>query len=374
MSRGRPPLAIGTWGNIAVRQLGPKKYRARCRFRDYDGAVRIVVRVSESRNKAEGALKEALKGRTTAPGEGDLTHDTKVAALATRWLLDMEDADLSRSTKARYRTIAETFIIPALGDLRLRELTVPAVDRFLRVNRKAHGAVTAKSARSVLSNMVGLAIRHGALTTNPTRDVARISVPKKAARALTVVETKELLANIAADNYADAHDLADLVTFMAATGVRISEACGLRPAQLDLDNALIEINATVTDFGLERRTKSDAGWRVIPIPPSTVELLRRRLNDPDLGTDEVLFPSPLGRVRDTSNTAADLRRVFDRAGFGWVTSHTLRKTVATRLDDAGYSARQIADHLGHAQPSMTQDVYLGRRAANPGLGRNLELP
>jgi hypothetical protein len=34
------------------------------------------------------------------------------------------------------------------------------------------------------------------------------------------------------------------------------------------------------------------------------------------------------------------------------------------LDDAGLSARSIADHLGHAQPSMTQDACMGRRAAN----------
>ncbi len=129
----------------------------------------------------------------------------------------------------------------------------------------------------------------------------------------------------------------------------------------------------MTDFGLEERTKNDAGWRVIGIP-STVKLLRRRLEDGDINTDEVVFPSPLGRIRDSSNTAGDLRRTFDRAGFEWVTSHTLRKTVATRLDDAGYSARQIADHLGHAHPSMTQDVYLGRRAANPEIAQILELP
>jgi integrase len=39
--------------------------------------------------------------------------------------------------------------------------------------------------------------------------------------------------------------------------------------------------------------------------------------------------------------------------------------VATRLDDAGLSARQIADHLEHSRPSLTQDVYLGRGTANP---------
>ena len=83
-----------------------------------------------------------------------------------------------------------------------------------------------------------------------------------------------------------------------------------------------------------------------------------------MNSDGVVFPSPIGRVRDSSNTAGDLRRAFDAAGYSWVSSHTFRKTVATLLDEAGFSARQIADHLGHAQPSMTQDVYMGRRMVN----------
>ena len=44
--------------------------------------------------------------------------------------------------------------------------------------------------------------------------------------------------------------------------------------------------------------------------------------------------------------------------------HTYRKTVATMLDRQGLSARNIADQLGHARISMTQDVYMGRRAVD----------
>lgn len=36
--------------------------------------------------------------------------------------------------------------------------------------------------------------------------------------------------------------------------------------------------------------------------------------------------------------------------------------VATRLDEAGLSAREIADYLGHEQVSMTQDVYMNRKS------------
>ncbi len=46
----------------------------------------------------------------------------------------------------------------------------------------------------------------------------------------------------------------------------------------------------------------------------------------------------------------------------WVTSHVFRKMAATILDEAGLSARVIADQLGHSRPSMTQDVYMGRKA------------
>lgn len=42
-------------------------------------------------------------------------------------------------------------------------------------------------------------------------------------------------------------------------------------------------------------------------------------------------------------------------------SHTLRKTVASFLDDGEVSTRKISDQLGHSKVSMTQDRYLGRK-------------
>ena len=68
-----------------------------------------------------------------------------------------------------------------------------------------------------------------------------------------------------------------------------------------------------------------------------------------------------------------------RAGtaFEWVVPHTYRKTVATWMDAEGSSARTIADQLGHSRISMTQDVYMGRRAVDASAARVLravELP
>jgi hypothetical protein len=65
-------------------------------------------------------------------------------------------------------------------------------------------------------------------------------------------------------------------------------------------------------------------------------------------------------LRDPSNTSDHLRDAFDDAGYEWVTSHVYRKTVATLMDEAGLSARQVADQLGQADITTTQRHYLGR--------------
>ena len=64
--------------------------------------------------------------------------------------------------------------------------------------------------------------------------------------------------------------------------------------------------------------------------------------------------------RDPNNFGRDWRRVREQLGFPNVTTHSFRKSVATLIDDRGLSARIGADQLGHAKPSMTQDVYMAR--------------
>ncbi|WP_285490132.1 tyrosine-type recombinase/integrase [Amycolatopsis taiwanensis] len=67
-----------------------------------------------------------------------------------------------------------------------------------------------------------------------------------------------------------------------------------------------------------------------------------------------------------------IRETRGREEFMFVTSHTFRKTTATALDDANVPTRLIAEHLGHARVSMTQDVYLGRKSVNPATAAALE--
>jgi integrase len=376
---GRPGLALGTAGKIRMHAT-PSGHRAVAWYRDYDGKCRQVERHAKTKAAAQAALRLALRDRARLNVDGDITPDTRVDVLAEAWFSGLEN--LSPTTLQAYRKRLDQQILPGLGNLRVRELSVGTVERHLRLVSDKHGPAMAKMTKSVLSGICGLAARHDALDRNPVRDTGSLKAPtKKAPTALTADEARKLLAQLDADETARGRDMPDLVAFMLASGCRIGEAAAVTWGDLDLDADTVDVRATivrVTGQGLIRKsTKTASGARTLLLPPWCVERLRSRAARPSasgkgVGAEGPVFPAPLGGWRDPSNTQADLRAAFSDAGFGHVTSHVLRKTTATVLDHAGLSARAIADQLGHANPSLTQDVYLGRQVASTGAATALE--
>ena len=60
------------------------------------------------------------------------------------------------------------------------------------------------------------------------------------------------------------------------------------------------------------------------------------------------------------------------AGFYEVTSHNFRRTVATLMDEMGLSAPSAADQNGHPKPSLTGEIYMGRKKRATGAAEVLE--
>ena len=107
----------------------------------------------------------------------------------------------------------------------------------------------------------------------------------------------------------------------------------------------------------------DAGRRTVFMPSWLVERLRDRRAARGEAV-ELVFPSANGHLRDPRNTSRGLANARERIGFPALTSHSFRKGIASALDAAGLSARAIADHLGHTNPSLTQDVYMTKSAGS----------
>ncbi|MGF1662837.1 MAG: tyrosine recombinase XerC [Kineosporiaceae bacterium] len=377
---GRPALPLGTMGEIRCYRLPTGKVRAVAYFRDYDGRTRQVERTGSSETAARNRLREAARERSRVTADGVITPEATVAAVAEVWWADVAAAvaagEKSPTTGELYRYRLDRQVLPGLGGVRLRELSVSRVDGFLRAVAERHGPSTAKSTRAVLSGVLGLAVRHDALAVNLVRDASPVRRPAKHRDALTVEQLRDLRARLARDAVAVDRDLPDLVDMLIATGLRIGETTAITWPSLDLDAGTVEVRGTVIrvkgeGLVVKQQPKSRHGWRVVELPSWALDMLRRRQGRDD-NPWSVVFPSPAGMLRDPKNTAGDLREAFDAAGYPGVTSHTFRRTVATLMDMAGLSARAAADQLGHAHVSMTTDVYFGRRVAATGARGVLE--
>lgn len=161
------------------------------------------------------------------------------------------------------------------------------------------------------------------------------------------------------DDTAIARDLPDLVDMMHATGLRIGETDAIKWSSIDLTNGFIDVGTGIvvrargSGLHIRESDSSKLTARTLSLPKWCVALLSRRQS---VASGDLVFPAPKGGLRDPSNTSADLKDAFTAAGYRWMTSHAIRRSVATLIDGAGIAA----DQLGHSKPSMTQDRYMNR--------------
>ena len=367
-------LKLGEHGDISTYRVD-SGYMADVRYRAWTGSLVRLRSRGKSKAEAQRNLTQALREALEGLGSGEFTKASKFEAGWYGWhAMFSELVDRGRrspTTLDLYDNVSKRIILPALGDLRLGELTPPLLDRFLRTVLTDKGPSTAKLCRSVLSNVCGWLVRQGGLAVNPVRDLTPIEVSDEAkvARALTVDEVRRWLAALDANEFARRHDLPELARFQLATGLRIGEAVGVTWADLDLDNGTVMIERTIVPVRghglIAKRVKSKTSERPLLLPAWCVELLKaRRVRM--AGFEGPVFPDSKGGWRDRGNVGKAIRRVREEAGFDWLTTHTYRKTVATELDHGGATARAIADQLGHSRVSMTQDRYMGRKVVNVG--------
>jgi integrase len=129
-----------------------------------------------------------------------------------------------------------------------------------------------------------------------------------------------------------------LLDILMATGMRISEALGLRWRNVELDTHPLIRVAEAHYKGHTNDPKTPAGWREIPIPPSLAAKLKKRRAESDWhGDDDLVFPTLEGKPLDDNY----LRRKFlgpiaEEMGVPWARKfHVLRHTACSIMARQG---------------------------------------
>ena len=380
----RPRLELGAWGKVTRTELPDGRWRARARFRDFTGKTRQREAYGPSGAKAERTLLDALRAEAGTAGD-TITGKTTVAALSKLWLTDPDLTETcTEQTIERYTSSLEHHVLPALGEYQLMEVTVSRVDRFLRTLAASTPGL-AKTARTVLTGMFKLAVRHDAVRANPVRDVRLPSKGKQPVQALTVDEVGALREGLRKWQDGTGYrgprrgtDVLDVVDVMLGTGLRISEVLALRWDDVDLgEHPTLTVSGTLVYLkakGLRRQphAKTASGFRVLTLPAFAVEvLLRRRVESFPTETNAV-FPSGAGTWKWPNNYRRTLREALKTIeGQGGISPHVFRKSVAT-LIDAEATLEAAAAVLGHSGTSVTSKHYVAKAAAAPDMSAILD--
>ena len=192
---------------------------------------------------------------------------------------------LASSTVESYRRDLRRYsaLLVGRGKTRLGDVTPADVAEFLTSLREGdaeHAALAVSSAARAVIAVRGLhafAVAQGLADTDPAREVAPPSPPRRLPKAITLEDVERLLdaAGPGPDDLsADPRLLRDraLLEFLYGTGARISEATGL-----DVDELQLDSDPNTLDCPMVRLVGKGGKHRVVPVGSYAVRALEAYL-------------------------------------------------------------------------------------------------
>jgi integrase len=339
------------------------------------GGSYVIVWRDRGRQHKEAfrTMKEAERAKgKRKQGDRQAESRERFDDYARRWVTTYNGRGgrgITASTRANYTRAIEKHAIPYFGRQRMKDLHANDVRGFITHLRDS-GAPAPSIRKYVLAVKVLLATAYEDrdIATNPAQGV-KLELPAPARERVRVLTRKQLGLVLAA--LPEQHR--PFFTFLAQTGLRISEAIGAQWQHVELGaHPHVKVRRQLY-HGEVRELKSRAGRRDVPLSPAmrdTLLALRgKRYGGPDAPVWATQRGCPLDahnlRARVLHPTATALGLVGDD-GKPWVGFHTFRHTCASLLFANGRDVKQVQGWLGHAKASFTLDTYV--HLLDSGLG------
>ena len=376
---GRPKLANGDWGAIKTSESRSGCWRARARYRDYDGAIHDLARQASDPADARERLVAAMKnyGRMHNANQ-TATPTMTIAELCAFFISNLEEeGTTSRQTRVGYESVLRRCVIPNIGLRVIKSLDIVDAEQFVQSLKSTGKRSNARSARNLLRRMFDDALRLGLIERNPFFSTKSVLRPTPTPRALTpnqmvaLWDAAKAWDRVSRRGPQSGLSVSDVLAVLMGSGCRIGEALALRWDDVDLSGPVptVRFCGTLTgDAKLQRKssTKTEAGMRTVPIPSALREVLvDRKSRSTRNGPDDAVFSTSKGTWISPSNFGRIWRRVRGNAGdvlgedLTWVTPHSLRRTVATRIFEV-HGLEAASGQLGHSSTAVTARHYVER--------------
>ena len=330
--------------------------------------------------------------------DGQLQDVPTLRDWSETWLTKHIDQDASPVTVSNYRYLLSSRILPQLGDRLLPDLTPAILTDWLynlrrdkrkstrlpdaqlknprRGSRKLISAAQQARPLSVktsllyygcMKTMLAAAVRVGLLESNPMDRVKRPKQHKKKPIALPEDEVVALLSLIITEARPPLR-LAVLLAMLC--GLRLGEVGALKYTAVNWTAGTISVSQalkyTPATGSFTEAPKTDAGDRVISLPPTMLRILRESMwadvmeeqDDPDAWRGSRWIVHSRHGAQVNKDTPSKWFRAFaDAHGFQGVTFHDLRHIHASILLANHVDLPSVSARMGHSDPDVTLRVY-----------------
>lgn len=320
-----------------------------------------TVRGSLEQAKAKRAQLVAEQSRGTFVGKSE----QRLGDYLESWL-SWKRSQVSERTWERYASLLRSSVVPALGRMRLQDLTPQHLDDFYarclkdEAGRRAGSRIsptTVHHRHVALKMALERAVELGMLGKNPAQLTSPPRPSRGEMRVLSEDEAKRLLVALVGTP-------AELPAYLAlTTGARLGELLALRWSDIDLDCGVAQIRRTVIEHMVGqgkdswysfKEPKSGHG-RSVDLGAATVAQLREHrkaqaevhLAAGTAWTDlDLVIATPMGQPIRPSTTSGRFRTVVGNANLVGVRFHDLRHAHATFLLKAGTPPHVVSKRLG----------------------------
>lgn len=245
----------------------------------------------------------------------------------------------------RMKALLESW--PELAKMDIRKITEAGCRQWADKQRQVMSASAFNHTISALRHAIGYGIKMGVRYNNPASVLVRMSETAKQLQLPSHDQFKAFVLEIENAGSGFSKACADLVRFLAFTGLRKSEAAHVTWADCDMDKGIITVRGPET--GLKNRQPGEV--RHVPLIPDARMLLERlKSARPDDAPEAFVM------------TVRECQKAMDRAartvGMPRISHHDLRHLFATRCIESGVDIPTVARWLGHRDGgALAMKVY-----------------
>jgi integrase len=336
------------------------RYMARYTVHTPDGPKRKLIygrKYKEVEKKLAEAKGDAARGINYDSGT------TTVGEWLTAWLTDSVRATVRQRTYERYESIVRVHLIPSIGRVKLNALTPAHVRGLYREKLDAgHAPRSVLHIHRTLSKALKQAVMDGLIPRNAAVPVKPPRPRREEIRPLNGEQVCTLFEATRGDR------LEALYIVAVTTGLRRGELQGLKWEDVDLEAGTLQVRRTLSEpkGGYVFEAPKNGKGRSVRCSQRALEALRshrarqnkERLRAGPLWQDNgLVFPSGVGTPLLGGNLNRAFKALLNRAGLPEIRFHDLRHTCATLLLRQGVNPKFVQELLGHADISLTLNVY-----------------